>query len=107
MILRCAILALAVLLAPARAAADPRLVEPRPDMSDADLRKSCSGEAGRVYRPVRGTSARGYAAVEYNRSLRRDYRKECIRKVKLQRRGRTAGAGADRGRRSGALVATG
>jgi hypothetical protein len=85
MILRILFLGLAVLLAPVRAHADPRLMTPSPGMSDADLRKSCSAEAGRVHKSTRGLSARGYASVEQYRALRREYRKECISKARQQR----------------------
>lgn len=92
MILRFLFLGLAVLLAPVRAHADPRLMTPSPGMSDADLRRSCSAEAGRVHKSTRGLSARGYASVEQYRALRREYRKECISKTKLQRRSQHASA---------------
>jgi hypothetical protein len=93
MTLRSLFLIFAVMLVPVAGHADPRLMTPSPDMSDADLRKSCSAEAGRVHKSTRGLSARGYASVEQYRALRREYRKDCISKAKQQRRSRLAGAG--------------
>lgn len=82
------ILTLALLLTSQTAMADPRLLTPSPDMSNADLRKACSGEAGRVHgqRGIRGSRMKDYSAREEQRSLRRAYRKECVQRVKAQRR---------------------
>lgn len=90
--LRSIFLAFAVMLIPVVGHADPRLMAPSPDMSDADLRKSCSAEAGRVHKSTRGLSARGYDSVEQYKALRREYRKECISKTKQQRRSRLVDA---------------
>jgi hypothetical protein len=76
------LLAFLVAGSPGAAFADPRSEWPSPSMSNADLRKSCSGEASRVHR--RGRGFRTDAA--YMAQLRRDYRKECVARVKRLRK---------------------
>lgn len=84
MTMQAKVLVLALLMAvPSSAAfAGPRSEWPNPSMSNADLRKSCSSEASRVYRMGRGfRTDKAYMA-----KLRRDYRKDCVAKVKRQRK---------------------
>jgi hypothetical protein len=76
------VLALLMAVPPGAATADPRSEWPNPSMSNADLRKSCSSEASRVYRMGRGFRT----DKAYMSKLRRDYRKDCVSKVKRQRK---------------------